>query len=65
MHEQGHFGSSVLTHMKKEISPYINGKNGLLTNPVRFLSITFTLGIVSVISVSALNGIGAYLKDEL
>lgn len=51
--------------MKNEITPYVTGKNGLLTNPIRFLSITFTLGIVSVISVAAVNGIGAYLKDEL
>jgi len=65
MHEKGHFGSSVVTHMKNEITPYISGKNGLLTNPFRFLSITFTLGIVSVVSVAAVNGIGAYLKDEL
>jgi len=51
--------------MKNEINPYVAGKNGRLTNPIRVLSITFTLGIVSVISVAAVNGIGAYLKDEL
>ena len=49
MHEQGHFGSSVVTYMKNEIKPYLNGKNGLLTNPAAFITITFTLGVASVV----------------
>ena len=65
MHEQGHFGSSVIKHMKNEIKPYLNGKNGLLTNPVAFITITFTLGVASVVGVSLVNAIGSYLKDEV
>ena len=65
MHEQGHFGSSVVTYMKNEIKPYLNGKNGLLTNPVAFITITFTLGVASVVGVSLVNAIGSYLKDEV
>jgi hypothetical protein len=65
MHEKGHFGLSVIEHVKDEISPYLSGKNGLLTNPFRFAAITFTLGMASVIGVAFVNGISAYLKDEL
>ena len=65
MHEPGHFGSSVLIHVKNEVQPYLTGKNGLLTNPLRFATITFTLGVASVLGVSLVNAIGAYLKDEL
>lgn len=60
-----HFGIAVVNHVKDEVQPYLTGRNGLLTNPVRFMILTFTLGAASIIGVSFVNGISAYLKDEL
>lgn len=60
-----HFGLAVVNHVKEEVKPYLTGRNGLLTNPMRFMVLTFTLGAASIIGVSFVNGISAYLKDEL